>query len=156
MGYLDELRSFVSENAPYEALTKPTEPGSVSSVGTSQDNISEIEARATLKRWHRHLSAIDQFCTPADWTLNNWLTLTDDAFWLYENHASYAVRNGWTALDLFGVRPGMPHRGGLADMLETSRDLKLNGGRAFWTQLGVKRRINVGCGEGCALLWELR
>lgn len=154
MGYLDELRAFVSENGAELPLTKPTKPSSVSFVGASRAHNCDNPA-ATLKDWHRHLSAIDQFVTPPGWTLDAWLDLTDTAFWLYENHAGYAVRNGWSALDLFGVRVGMPRLGGLADLLDGARNLKLDGGKAHWTHLGVHCRMNVGCGDGCTLLWEL-
>lgn len=110
---------------------------------------------ALLRDWHRHLSAVDQFVSPTDWTLDAWLKLTDTALWLYESHASYAVRNGWSVHDLFGVRAGMPRCGGLADQLDGARDLKLSGGRAYWSRMGVQFRMNVGCGDGCVLLWEL-
>lgn len=117
--------------------------------------VPEAAAGARLREWHAHLSAIDHFVTPPDWTLDGWLKLTDTALWLYEQHSSYAVRNGWSALDLFGVRVGMPGCGGLADLLGNARDLKLSGGRAYWSRTGVQFRMNVGCGDGCVLLWEL-
>lgn len=154
MGYLDELRAFVSENEPDEALTKPTQPSFVSSVGASPARLAGNPS-AVLRDWHKHLSGVDQFVSPPGWTLDDWLRLTDTAFALYEGQASYAVRNGWTALDLFGVRPGMPRCGGLADQLRGARNLKLDGGRAYWSRMGVPFRTNVGCGQGCVLLWEL-
>lgn len=112
---------------------------------------------AFLRDWHRHLSTIDQLTSPPGWTIDAWLTLTDDAFYVYEHFGSIAVRAGWSALDLFAVRPGMPHRGGLADMLDGARNLKLDGPRAYWSAFGVPFRINVGCGlgGGAVLLWAL-
>ena len=65
------------------------------------------------------------------------------------------MRNGWTALDLFGVRPGFPQRGGLADLLNGARNLKLSGGKAYWSHLGAPFSIGIGIGRGCTLLWEL-
>lgn len=139
------------DNRDNSAKSPPNDP--IVPIGT----VPEAVAVASLRDWHAKLSAIDQFVSPPGWTLDQWLTLTDDAMWVYENHASYAVRNGWTAQCLFAVRPGMPHLGGLADMLEGSRDLKLVGGKAYWTISGVKHRINVGCGDGSGaiLLWEI-
>lgn len=154
MGYLDELRAFVSENAPKDALTELTKPGSVGFVGASGADIS-ANPSAVLRDWNRQLSAVDQFVTPPNWKLDAWHKLTDTAFWLYENHASYAVRNGWTALDLFGIRPGFPQRGGLADLLDGARNLKLSGGKAYWSHFGAPFNIGVGIGQGCTLLWEL-
>lgn len=154
MGYLDELRAFVSENAPDEALTKLTEPGFVGSVSNPLVHISPQPA-ALLREWHANLSKIDQFVTPPAWSLDDWLKLTDTAFWLYEGHASYAVRHGWTALDLFGIRPSFPQRGGLADLLDGARNLKLSGGKAYWSRFGAPFNIGVGIGQGCVPLWEL-
>lgn len=154
MGYLDELRAFVSENELDGALTKLTKPGFVSFVGDHSGH-SPANPSAVLQDWHKHLSAVDQLVTPEHWTLDAWLKLTDTAFWLYENHASYAVRNGWTALDLFGIREGMPKFGGLADLLDGARNLKLVGGKAYWSHFGARFNIGVGIGPGCTLLWEL-
>ncbi len=155
MGYLDELRAFVSENAPDEALTKLTQPSSVGFVGSSEGHIPDNPS-AILRDWHGHLSKLDQFCTPADWTLDAWLKLTDTALWLYEGFAAQAVGSGWTGLDLFGVRPGYPERGGLADLLNGARNLKLSGGKAYWSHFGAPFSIGIGVGKGCMPLWELK
>lgn len=145
------------DNRDVRVKSPPIEPNVP--IGTAEGGaIGEPVAKARLAEWHRNLSAIDQFASPPGWSLDAWLKLTDDAFWLYENHASYAVRNGWTARCLFAVRPGMPHLGGLADQLDGARNLKLDGGRAYWTHHGSPCRINVGCGDGSGamLLWEIR
>lgn len=123
--------------------------------GTNGTGSMPLNPPFALQDWHKRLSAIDQFTTPPGWAMHDWLKLTDDAAWLYENHASYAVRNGWSALDLFGVRAGMPKRGGLADLIDGARNLKLSGGKAYWSHFGVPFSINIGCGQGCVLLWEL-
>lgn len=130
------------ESPPYG----PTVP-----IGT----VPEAVAKARLQEWHRHLSAIDQFVSPPGWTLDHWLKLTDTAFWLYEGFGPQAVRGGWTAHDLFGIRVGYPQRGGLADLLDGARNLKLVGGKAYWSRSGAPFNIGVGIGQGCTLLWEL-
>lgn len=137
---------------------RDTPPESGTTGGTTNGTagtISEHLAAARLREWRARLSKIDQFSPPSDFTLGGWLDLTDTAFWLYESHGAYAVRNGWSAHDLFGVRVGMPNLGGLADLLDGARNLKLDGGKAHWTHLGVHCRMNIGCGDGCTLLWEL-
>lgn len=115
-----------------------------------------INPALALRQWHASLSSVDQFVTPAGWQLDDWLRLTDTAFWLYENHAAYAVRHGWTGLDLFGVRPGYPERGGLADLLNGARNLKLSGGKAYWSHFGASFSIGIGIGKGCVPIWELK
>jgi len=151
MSWRDKAQRVLGERDNRDDRDNSPPIGSIVPIGT----VGEATAAARLREWHKHLSGVDQFVSPPGWTLDDWLRLTDTAFALYEGQASYAVRNGWTALDLFGVRPGMPRCGGLADQLHGARNLKLDGGRAFWTSLGVQFRTGIGCGQGCVLLWEL-
>lgn len=118
-------------------------------------SVPTVPASQTLNDWHRHLSVVDYLNAPVGWEIGAWLKLTDTAFWLYENHAAYAVRNGWNAPDLFGVRTGYPQCGGLAELLDGARNLKLSGGKAYWSHHGSPFNIGIGIGKGCTLLWEL-
>src|SRR5207302_6721490 len=85
-----------------------------------------------LREWHGHLVAIDPCRPPEGWTMDRWQTLCDDAYWIYEKYAPRAVRDGWSSADLFGLWPGVPHLGGLADRLKGSRSLVLTADRACW------------------------
>lgn len=116
-------------------------------------------ATERLRKWHSRLSRVDEFTSPPGWTLNDWLRLVDGSIWLYENFASQAVRDHWSALDLFGYLPAMPGCGGLADRLKDARNLKLADGRACWSSFGVKQQFCRGgsldlLGSGLVLLWD--
>jgi hypothetical protein len=63
-------------------------------------------------------------------------------FWLYENFASQAVRDGWSALDLFGVDVAEPGEGGLA------------ADAASWRSWGASKIYLRGSGQGLVTLWE--
>ena len=149
---------------PLRARDSGTEANSAdfrrSPVGTSSGTPAPIDERiavARLKEWHGRLSRVDEFCPPQGWARKDWLRLVDSALWLYENFASQAVREGWSALDLFGYLPALPGCGGLADRLRDARNLKLAEGRAYWSFLGVKERFCRGGAldlAGIVPLWE--
>lgn len=149
---------------PLRARDSGTEANSGDSrgtpVGTSGGTPAPIDERiavARLKEWHGRLSRVDEICSPPGWALNDWLRLLDSALWLYENFASQAAREGWSALDLFGYQPALPGCGGLADRLKDARNLKLAEGRACWSFLGVKERFCRGGAldlAGIVPLWE--
>ena len=86
---------------------------------------------------------------------SEWADLVDDSWWLYENFASVAVRQGWGAQGLWGVRVGVPYGGGLAQLLRTSRSVLFLDGIATVTRLGVQMKRNRECGHGCPLMWEV-
>lgn len=108
-----------------------------------------------LREWHRHLSALDDCRTPAGFTLNSWQRACDDARWIYENFASPAVRDGWTAADLFGLWPDKPGWGGIADRLQGSRSLVMDADRAHWRAWGQVERFNRGSYPDLHPVWEL-
>jgi hypothetical protein len=160
MSYLDELRSYLAETDATEALTKPTKAGSVGIVGSPSEPISDLRAGAILREWHGHLSMLDDCAAPLGFMLNRWQLLCDDACWIYENFASGAVRNGWSANDLFGVLPWHPGWGGLCDRLAGARNLKMDQDRAAWSQFGVRDWTCRGAGDdlvssGLVPIWEL-
>jgi len=121
-------------------------------------NVPPVDPATALREWHARLSGLDPLAPPAEFDAGRWGQLVDDACWLYQGFASRAVRDGWSALDLFGVLPARPGWGGLVDRLRSSRDLKMTGERAVWTRLGVPDRLCRGAGDGlakagCVVLW---
>lgn len=119
-----------------------------------------FNSAAILREWHRHLVALDDSHAPDGHTLNSWQQACDDARWIYENFASQAMRNGWSAHDLFGVLPWHPGWSGLCDRLQGARNLKMGGERAAWTRFGVKDWTCRGAGDdliasGLVLIWEI-
>jgi hypothetical protein len=100
------------------------------------------------------LSTFDEFTSPPGWSLNEWLKTIDAAAWLYENYASRAARDGWSALDLFGVDLSKPGGGGLADRLGDKRVLIMGAEAASWRSWGCSRIFLRGTGEGLVPLWE--
>jgi len=118
--------------------------------GSIVPSVPEAVAQSRLREWHARLSSMDEFTSPPGWTLNQWLKTLDASYWLYENFASQAVRDGWSALDLFGVLPQKPGWGGLADRLGDARNLKMAEGRASWSSFGVRQSFGRGCGEDLA------
>jgi hypothetical protein len=130
----------------------------VPNVPTAPLRITDTQARAMLRHWHGRLLLLDPLKPPAgcDWW---WRQAVTDSWWLYENYASRAVRDGWSALDLFGVMPAKPGWGGLVCRLRGARNLKVDADRAVWTVSGERERICRGGGDDLrdvlVLLWEV-
>lgn len=112
-------------------------------------------AEARLRQWHALLSSLDPLQPPFEFLEKDWAQLVDDACWLYEVHASYAVRNGWPAQSLFGVRLGHAFSGGVAQLLQSCRSVVFDGPHAFVRSYGVTLKRNVHCGDGLPLIWEI-
>ena len=66
---------------------------------------------------------------------NRWRGLYNDAEWLLDHFGQQAARDGWSALDLFGVLPGRDAWGGIADRLRSSRSLVMTADLALWRRL---------------------
>ena len=124
--------------------------------------ISEMVARKLLDEWHCYLAALDLHRVPEGFSLNRWAKLVEDCWWLYETHCSALVRDGWSALDLFGVFPMQAGWGGLADQVQGARTVAFDDtGRARWTRLGVKFWTVRGACEGLGvcdirLVWDCK
>lgn len=160
MSYLDRLKDKIAEKALPDQPPKPPEPSFGGFGGDRPRAISGTQARATLRHWHGRLRALDPYGPPEGFTLNCWVTLVDDAHWLYENFCSQAVRDGWSALDLFGVLPHAVEYGGLVARLRGVRNLKMEGPKAVWSSWGVRDWTCAGAGDGLVasgivLLWEV-
>lgn len=116
---------------------------------------------AILREWHGRLVGIDDCRAPAGFSIIWWQQACDDARWIYENFASCAVRDGWSAHDLFGVLPWRPGWGGLCDRVRGARNLKMAGQKALWSSWGVRDWTCAGTGDqlitsGLVLVWELQ
>lgn len=117
-----------------------------------------IDASRALKLWHSHLAPLDaenarEGCR--EW----WGRAVRDSHWIYENYTGQAVRDGWSAHDLFGILPAHPTWGGLTARLRGARDLKMSGPKAAWSNYGVKDWTCRGAGDdmissGLRPIWE--
>ena len=137
----------IRDNSPSKAPNVPIVP--------NVPGVAVLDPARVLRTWHKRLSALDALKPPACLSSGEWEDLCDDAFWLYETHCSYAVRNGWGAEGLFGVRVDYAPGGGLAQVLRRSRSLEFDGPIAHVTRFGVAITRNPACGYGLPLLWEV-
>ncbi len=115
---------------------------------------------SVLREWHGHLVAIDDCHARAGFSIMWWQQACDDAHWIYENFASRAVRDGWSAHDLFGVLPSYPGWGGLCDRIKGARNLKMAGPKAIWFNWAVPDWTCIGAGDqlitsGLVSIWEM-
>jgi hypothetical protein len=85
--------------------------------------------------WSAALAGLDAGRPPAGIEPRRWEKLLDDAAWLLAEHGENAARFGWDAADLFGLWPGKPGWGGIADRLRGSRSLVLSADRATWRRV---------------------
>lgn len=142
-----EFEKSVSQESPATPATTATLPAR--------------DPSATLREWHSGLAPLDFDSAPEGFTLNRWRELHGDSWWIYENFAAQAVRDGWSAHDLFGVHVPRPGWGGLCDRLQGARNLKIAGPRAVWSRWGVSDWTCIGAAEslissGLVPIWELQ
>ena len=127
----------------------------------SVSSVSSLDPASVLREWCAQLARLDPCQPPNGFTMARWHALCDDAWWISENFGLQLAREGWSALDIFGVLPWRPNGGVLLDRLQGARNLKLDGeGRAFWSSFGVTFQTSRGIGEGLVssglvLIWEL-
>ena len=100
------------------------------------------------------MARLDPYQPPDGWEMRRWQQLYDDAEWLLAKFGDQAARDGWSSADLFGLWPGKPHWGGIADRLRDSRSLVLTADRAHWRSWGQVERFNRGSYPELVLLWE--
>ena len=148
---IDEaLRSENARNTRDTRDTRGESPPSVPFVPSVPANPARL-----LKFWHGKLQSLDPLTVPEGWGPADWSRLCDDCWWLYENFASVAVSQGWGASGLFGVWSGNTDGGGLAQILEGSRNLVLVDGTAHLTAWGITSKHNAAIGHGLPLVWEI-
>jgi hypothetical protein len=91
---------------------------------------------ATVSGWARELSRLDPCQPPNGFSMGRWQTLYDDALWLLDGFGEQVAREGWSDADLFGLWPGKPSLGGIADRLGGSRSLAMDADQAIWRSWG--------------------
>lgn len=107
----------------------------------------------TPGEWSAALASLEASRTPAGIAPDWWATILADARWIARHHAGTAAALGWTAADLFGIRPDRgPRRGGVADRLDGARRLAFTAKVAgwAWTDGEVPRSAD----EYDCLLWR--
>lgn len=115
-------------------------------------------ADSRCREWRANLMRLEARRPLHGLARNRWAMLFDDADWLFENFAGQAAREGWSALDLFGVLPGRDAWGGIADRLRSSRSLVMSSDRASWRRVvnGEPESFARGLGETVRMvpLWQ--
>lgn len=125
-----------------------------------EHGISEQVAEVLLDDWHKRLTLLDVYEIPQRIERNRWGQLVLDCWWLYETHASRLVHEGWSLSDLWGLFVNLPGGGGLADRLQSARNVLLDGDQAMWSRSGIKHLAHRGACDGherngMRLVWEL-
>lgn len=152
MGYIEELRQFVSEERAEEALTKPTEPSFVSSVSSP---VAHVCGEKEFSRWVDKVSDLSSREPQAGHDARRWFNLVECSVWWLENFGRQAALDGWDSMSVFGVISGEPRAGGLIDRLGTSRTLVMDGKRSRWRSFGgVVMKYNAGAYKHLPLFWE--
>ena len=119
-----------------------------------REHLKNSEAALILNEWHERLAALDPCRAPDGFALTRWRQLVEDARWLLENYGRQAARDRWDTADVFGLWPGKPGWGGLADRLCGSRSLILTADRAHWRNWGEVQRYNRTSYADLRPFWE--
>jgi hypothetical protein len=112
-------------------------------IGPNVPNVP-LDAGRALKLWWSGLRRVHPRQPPDGFPRKRWETLWYDAEYILENFAEQAARDGWITADLFGLYPGHPHCGGIADRLRGQRSLVFTADRACWRRLGVVEKFSRG------------
>ena len=157
MSYIDRLNSITSKKQPQGSLTQPTQPpdGQQVSVVSVRSEATFPNAREAVSAWRAHLARLDPCRPPEGFYLNRWQQLVDDANWLLTCFCEQAARDGFSTADLFGIWPGVPHAGGIADRLRGSRSVVMDSNRAHWRSWGQVERYNRGSYPDLKPFWEI-
>ena len=114
-----------------------------------------LDAGRALRLWKRGLAKVDPLHPAPGYDAGAWQALCDDAVWVLGCFGEQAARDGWCASDLFGLWPGKPHWGGIADRLRGSRSLVMTADRAHWRSWGVVDRYSRGSYPDLRPMWEI-
>lgn len=160
MSYIDRLNAIKAQKQPERSLTLPTQPtaqGQVSVVSVPSGR-AFANPREALAGWRAQLDRLSLATPLHRLAADRWRRLVEDADWLLEHFGNAAARDGWSALDLFGVMPGRDAWGGIADRLRASRSLVMSPDIARWRRVinGEPESFARGGGEFPRLvaMWE--
>ena len=108
-----------------------------------------LDPARLFKSWQAGVGALSADHPLHGLETQRWRQLLGDARWLLEHFGQQAARDGWSALDLFGVLPGRDAWGGIADRLRSSRSLVMTSDLALWRRLitGSPESYARGAGE---------
>jgi hypothetical protein len=107
-------------------------------------------------QWSAALAALAPGPPPAGIDPGWWRTLLADALWIVGSHAETAAALGWSASDLFGIRPNLgPGSGGVADRLDGARRLAFTATVAHWESEELEGWLWRRSLTPKPLLWEL-
>lgn len=105
--------------------------------------------------WFAALAMVDPHRAPAGIDPGWWRELLSDARWLARHHAEAAAAIGWSASNLFGIRPHLGQgEGSLADRLEGARRLAFTSGVAHWQGEDREGWLWRRTLEPMTLIWE--
>lgn len=137
----------------------PDPPANVPIVPNVPDTLSHSAhaIAAERARWLAALAALDPSRPPAGIASDWWRTVLADATWIAINHAEAAAAFGWSASDLFGIRPEWgPGHGGLADRLDGTRRLAFTASVAHWQSDDWEGWLWRRTLDSKPLLWEIK
>jgi len=159
MGYLNELRAFISENPPDELPTIPTKPPiqshSLGSVGFVSDPMAHVRGKKLIASWVASVRPLNVRQPPGGFDKVRWGQLVDASMWWLEHFGKQAALEGWSTGCVFGIREGHPGLGGLIDRIGNSRSLVMDGQRARWrTVVGTADRFNAGAYPDLSPFWQ--
>lgn len=113
-----------------------------------------IATPATFSGWAQQLALPNANQPPDGFCITLWSIIYADATWLMDNFGELAARDSWSDADLFGLWPGKPHWGGIADRLRGARSLVMDADRASWRTWGQIERFNRGAYPHLRPFWE--
>ncbi|MXO94743.1 hypothetical protein GRI62_14165 [Erythrobacter arachoides] len=135
----------IQHSDPGSAPARPARPAKFANPAHWQDQ---------LDSWCAAINRLDISKPAPGIAACRWQSLFRCAEWWMENYAVQAVRDGWGAGDVFGIRPGQPERGGLIDQLGDCRSLMMGDGRARWRSFGIVSTYAAGAYPLLLPFWE--
>ena len=142
----------IGDNRDKIASTAPNVPN----VPNVPRAVSQFVAVADPAAWLSALAALDPDRAPFGIAQDWWTTLLADALWIAAHHAEAAAAFGWSASDLFGIRPHLgPGEGGLADRLGGARRLAFTSSVAHWPSEDCEGWLWRRTLTAKSLLWEI-
>jgi len=157
LSYIDRLNAIKAQKYPERALTQPTQPEELSVV--SVPSVGALtKPHEAFPAWRAQLLRLSGDTPLHGLERSRWWQVLDDARWLLDHFGQSAARDGWSALDLFGVLQGRDAWGGIADRLRASRSLVMTADVARWRRIinGEAESFARGMGETVRMvpIWD--